>query len=76
MKITIDIDCTPQEARSFLGLPDVEVLNKQMMDAMQERIQKGFEPEELDKMMKMWMGTAGTNMNEMQKAFWSMLGQK
>ncbi|HQP20972.1 MAG TPA: DUF6489 family protein, partial [Phenylobacterium sp.] len=23
MKMTIEIDCTPQEARTFLGLPDV-----------------------------------------------------
>ena len=24
MKITIEVDCTPAEARSFMGLPDVE----------------------------------------------------
>ena len=23
MKITIDVDCSPEEARAFLGLPDV-----------------------------------------------------
>lgn len=23
MKFTVDVDCTPQEARSFLGLPDL-----------------------------------------------------
>ena len=27
MKITIEIDCTPEEARSFLGLPDVSAAN-------------------------------------------------
>ena len=24
MKITVDVDCTPEEARAFLGLPDVK----------------------------------------------------
>lgn len=27
MKITIEVDCTPEEARSFLGLPDVSAAN-------------------------------------------------
>lgn len=27
MKITIEVDCTPEEARNFLGLPDVSVAN-------------------------------------------------
>ncbi len=24
MKITVDIDCTPEEARAFFGLPNVQ----------------------------------------------------
>lgn len=27
MKVNIEIDCTPEEARSFLGLPDVTKAN-------------------------------------------------
>ena len=36
MKITIDIDITPEELRSFLGLPNVEKLQQQMLDHAQE----------------------------------------
>ena len=36
MKITIDIDITPEELRSFLGLPNVEKLQQQMLDRAQE----------------------------------------
>jgi Family of unknown function (DUF6489) len=32
MKISIDIDCTPEEARRFMGLPDVEQANRLYMD--------------------------------------------
>ena len=28
MKINVEIDCTPEEARSFLGLPDVGKANQ------------------------------------------------
>jgi hypothetical protein len=26
MKITVEVECTPEEARQFLGLPDVKPL--------------------------------------------------
>lgn len=32
MKISIDIDCTPEEARRVMGLPDVEQANRIYMD--------------------------------------------
>jgi len=37
MKFTINIDCTPHEARSFFGLPDVEPMNQMIMTAMMKR---------------------------------------
>ena len=40
MKIKLDIDCTPEEARTFLGLPDVAPLQAEMMRTIQERMMK------------------------------------
>ena len=34
MKVHIEIDCTPEEARSFMGLPDVGKANAVYVDAM------------------------------------------
>lgn len=34
MKISIDIDCTPEEVRRVMGLPDVEQANRIYMDNM------------------------------------------
>ena len=39
MKITVEIDCTPDEARQFLGLPDVSAANKVYVDAMAKAMQ-------------------------------------
>jgi hypothetical protein len=34
MKVHVEIDCTPEEARRFMGLPDVEKANKVYIDAV------------------------------------------
>lgn len=75
MKINIDIDCTPQEARAFLGLPDVTPINDAMMAQMQARIENGFDPEEMDALMRTWMQSATTGVGEWQKSFMSLMQQ-
>ena len=50
MKVTVDIDCTPAEARAFFGLPDVQPLQAAVMDRLQERMMSEidrFSPEAL-----------------------------
>ena len=37
MKVTINLDMTPEEARKLMGMPDVEPLQKEMMDKMRDR---------------------------------------
>ena len=34
MKVNVEVDCTPEEARRFLGLPDVSEANAVYMDAL------------------------------------------
>jgi Family of unknown function (DUF6489) len=34
MKVNVEIDCTPEEARTFLGLPDVGKANQFYVDAI------------------------------------------
>ena len=38
MKATIEIDCTPLEARQFLGLPDVQPMQKAVLAEMEKRV--------------------------------------
>lgn len=74
MKITVDIDCTPAEARAFLGLPDVAPLQKTIMDQIADRVEKGLQPEDVEQFMKLWLSGAGASMEQMQKLFWQNLG--
>src|SRR5690606_12085695 len=55
MKISIDIDCTPQEARSFLGLPDVAPMQEALMQEMQSRMLKALDSMEPEALLKNWL---------------------
>jgi hypothetical protein len=43
MKVTMDVDITPEEVRKLFGLPDVEGFNRQLMDDLRERMTAGAE---------------------------------
>ena len=74
MKITVEVDCTPLEARKFLGLPDVEPLQASMMAKLEERISEEmnrFSPEAL---MKSWFSFFPQNAEWVQKMFENVIG--
>lgn len=47
MKITIEVDCTPEEARSFMGLPDVSAANSVYVDNIAKAMQGISNPDQL-----------------------------
>lgn len=38
MKVTVDIDLTPEEARTMLGLPDMEPMQEAVMKRLEEKM--------------------------------------
>ncbi len=61
MKVTIEVDCTPEEARRVMGLPDLTPLHDRYIAMMQDTMEGGVRPELLENMIKSWapMGEAG-----------------
>jgi hypothetical protein len=55
MKMTIEVDCTPEEARRFMGLPDVSALNEHLVNEMKGRIDANMSMISPDELMKNWM---------------------
>ncbi len=74
MKITVDVDCTPAEARAFLGLPDVKPMQDAMMkeitDRMQAAIRATTDPEAL---IRTWMPLSIQGWEQLQKMFWAQV---
>src|SRR5260221_11833904 len=70
MKVKIDLECTPEEARTFFGLPDVQPMQKAMMQEMQDRLMSAGKGTDAETLMKTWMPAAGAGPGERQKLFW------
>lgn len=54
MKVTVNVDCSPEEARQFLGLPDVRPFQAEMMKIMRDKALEGMKMMEPETAMKMW----------------------
>lgn len=67
MKMTIEIDCTPVEARAFFGLPDVSPLNTHMVDEMKRRLDANIAMLEPAELMRSWMSLGGQATEQFQK---------
>ena len=52
MKVNVEIDCTPEEARRFLGLPDVSAANEAYVEAMTKAVKGVGSIEQLQEMAK------------------------
>ena len=71
MKIKFDIDCTPEEARAFLGLPDVAPLQQTMMAEVERRMKEGLDAMSPEALLNKWLPVGMQNLEELQKMFWS-----
>lgn len=52
MKVNVSVDCTPEEARRFLGLPDVTKANEAYVDALTNAMQGVGSFDQLQEMAK------------------------
>jgi len=67
MKVTIEVDCTPQEARTFLGQPDVEAFNLWLVEQMKTRFAENMELLRPEEMMKGWIALGGQAQDAMRR---------
>lgn len=70
MKVTVEIDCTPQEARVFFGQPDVEGLNAFIVEKMKKSAEENIDALRPEELMKSWMSFGG----QAQDQFLKMMG--
>ena len=73
MKVSVNIDCTPDEARRFLGLPDVQPMNEAMMAEMIQRMKQAMQAMDPDTVLKTWMPASMQGWEQMQKMFWNQM---
>jgi len=72
MKVKLDIECTPEEARTFFGLPDVKPLQRAMMKEVESRMMQSIAAMDPNEVMKTWMPATMQGFENLQR-FWSQM---
>jgi hypothetical protein len=73
MKVTFDIECTPDEARAFLGLPDVVPMQDALMTQLQAKLSENIKTLDPETLAKTWVPMAMQGWGDMQKMFWGQM---
>ena len=71
MKINVEVDCTPEEARAFLGLPDLKPMQDEILAEMQERMSANLRALDPNEIVKLWFTP---NLRGFEQLFGAMAG--
>jgi hypothetical protein len=74
MKAKVEVDCTPAEARAFLGLPDVSSLNEHMVQEMKSRLDANMAMVAPEELMRNWMVMGGQASEQFMKLMTAAAG--
>jgi hypothetical protein len=74
MKVNVEIDCTPVEARQFFGLPDVGPMQAAVMEKLQQQITANIDKVAPDALLQSWFSFDPKLAERFQELFMSMAG--
>ena len=74
MKVTVEVDCTPLEAREFFGLPNVQPMQEAMMDQMQTKMMAQMEKYSPEAIIQNWFSFDPKVTERFQEMFANMSG--
>ena len=70
MKVHVELDMTPEEARALMGLPDVRPLQEEMMEEMKARTRQAMEAGDMESLMRAFSPLGGEAFSRFQKFLW------
>lgn len=70
MKVSIEIDLTPQEARELLGMPNMSAVQDVFVGLAKEKLEKTASLVDVEPLLKTWTGIGGVA----QDAFGAIVG--
>lgn len=70
LKITMNVDCSPEEVRTMLGLPDLEPMQQRLLGDLEERLRANIQAMEPENLMRNWMPMGVQSFEQLQR-FWT-----
>jgi hypothetical protein len=75
VKVTIQIDCTPEEARVFFGQPDLKPMQEKVMARVEKQMLDSVSAMSPDAILKMWSAFVPQNAEQFREAFTRFFGR-
>jgi len=75
MKISLDIDCTPDELRGFFGMPEIKPMQEQLLKEVEERMRANLKALDGETLLKTWLPTGLKGFEQLQEMFLSQMAQ-
>ena len=73
MKVTVNVECTPEEARAFMGLPDVQPMQEALMKELQAQLSANIQSMSPETMLSTWLPASMQGAEQLQKMFWGQV---
>ncbi|MFZ1886292.1 MAG: DUF6489 family protein [Rhodoplanes sp.] len=73
MKVNIEIECTPAEARQFFGLPNVEPMQAAVMQQLEKRMLADIDRFSPEALMTSWLPMGPRGAEQIQDFFRGVL---
>jgi hypothetical protein len=74
MKVNVEIDCTPLEARQFFGRPDVQPMQTAVMEKLQQQMMDNIQKVSPEALMQSWLTFDPKITERFQNMFVTMAG--
>lgn len=70
MKVRMEMDMTPDEARRLMGLPDLAAMQSRLVAEVERRMMAAMEKSEPEEMLRQWFSLSSQGLEQFQRFMW------
>jgi hypothetical protein len=72
MKVTIDVDLSPEEARRLLGLPDLEAMQQRLLGQLEKQLSSNLSYMDPETLVKAVLPVGAQGLEQFQNLLWGL----
>lgn len=72
MKVTVDVDLTPEEARRLMGLPDLEPMQQRLLEQLEKQIASNLSYMDPEMLVKSVLPMGAQGLEQFQNMLWNL----
>lgn len=72
MKVSIDVDLTPEEARRLMGLPDLEAMQQRLLGQLEKQLASNLSYMDPEMLVKTILPVGAQGLEQFQNLLWGL----